>query len=293
MSYFFIVNPRSGKKRNKKHLLEKISEIASRKKLVYEIEYTQRPGHAFEIAFEALNSGYKKIVAVGGDGTIREISSCLLGKDASLGIIPMGSGNGFARNISIPLDVEKAIETVFEGNERNVDVGLCNGEIFLCSCGFGADAIIAEKFNTQNHNRGLLPYFVASARVLLSYKPKLIRLKMKDGSFKDFFPLLAAVMNGKQYGGGAIVNPNGLIDDGSLEFVSINKMNFFSIAANLHSLFNGSINKKDFAFFLPVKNTEVFIGRNSMFHLDGEHFICESGTLNISVLNRALKVITF
>ncbi len=292
MSYFFIINPRSGKEENKKHLSEHVSEIASRKNLVCEIKYTQKPGHAFEIAFEALSSGFKKIIAVGGDGTIREIAACLLGKDAALGVIPMGSGNGFARNVSIPLDIKDALITVFEGKERAVDAGLCNGEIFLCSCGFGVDAVIAEKFNTGVHGRGLLPYFTAGAKALLSYRPKLTRLKMKDGSFRDFFPLLAAVMNGRQYGGGAIVNPDGLIDDGVLEFVSINKMNFFSIAANLPSLFSGNINKKDFACFIPVKNAEIFIGRNSVFHLDGEHFICESGVLNISVLNRALRVIT-
>ncbi|NLI09888.1 MAG: hypothetical protein GX447_03910 [Elusimicrobia bacterium] len=292
MSYFFIVNPNSGKEKNKKEFVYFLKKESETRKLICEIAYTQSSKHARELAFLAVKRGFKKVVAVGGDGTIREVASSLAGKDAALGIIPMGSGNGFARNLLLPLNIEKALVTVFKEKYLYCDVGICLGEIFLCACGFGVDALIAERFNTGNHSRGLFPYFVSGAKSLFSYKPKLLRFKKSDGTFIDYFPLLAAVMNGRQYGGGACVNPEGLIDDGVLEFISLKNMGFLSAVLNLPYLFNGKINKKNIFGSLPLKNAEIHIGRDSVYHLDGEHFYSKDGVLKISVWHKALKVIS-
>ncbi len=292
MSFFFIINPNSGKKKEKKFIENFIREESQKRKLSVEITYTREKGHASSLAFEARAKGFTCIVAVGGDGTIRETASSLVGKiDSTLGIIPLGSGNGLARNLSLPLDWKKAVEVVFNGNEREIDVGLCNGDIFLCSCGFGIDALIAQKFNSGKHARGILPYFVSGIKSFIEFNPKMIRIKQERGKSLQYFPLMAAVMNGRQFGGGAIVNPNGMIDDGFLELVIVPKMNFWQALYKIRHIFNGKIIEKKLASLISIKNTEIIIEKNSVYHLDGEDFISTDGLLKISVMHRKLRVI--
>lgn len=292
MSFFFIINPNSGKKKEKRFIENFIREEAQRRKISIEISYTREKGHASSLAFEAMSKGFSCVVAVGGDGTIREVALSLVGKEVpTLGIIPLGSGNGLARNLSLPLDWKKAVEVVFNRNERDIDVGLCNGDIFLCSCGFGIDALIAQKFNSGRHGRGILPYFISGLKSFFEFRPKMIRVRQNQEESLEYFPIMAAVMNGRQFGGGAIVNPYGMIDDGYLELVIVPSMSFFKAVSGVRHIFNGKIIEKKLASLISIKNAEIIIGRNSLYHLDGEDFISTEGVLKISLMRRKLRVI--
>lgn len=121
----FVVNPISGTQ-GKELILKWIDEKLDREKYVPEILYTQRAGHAVEIAAEKAREGVYAVVAIGGDGTINEIARSLVHTQTALGIIPCGSGNGLARHLQIPMEAKKAIDVINEGLTEIIDYGKIN-----------------------------------------------------------------------------------------------------------------------------------------------------------------------
>jgi YegS/Rv2252/BmrU family lipid kinase len=231
------------------------------------------------------------VVAVGGDGTIREAAGPLLGRSAALGILPCGSGNGLARNLYIPLSFDSALKGLLEWKPRRVDAGLANGKPFFCAAGAGLDAEVAHDFNTTSRRRGILPYVWHAARRVLAYKPARVTAVV-DGRRLELTAMINAVLNGMQYGGGAKVAPGAYVDDGLLDLVSIKKPSFGRILLALPSLFNGTLDRNT-SFYSAVKGRmiELDCGRGTWYHLDGEDFYSEDGRIKISVLPSALTVI--
>jgi YegS/Rv2252/BmrU family lipid kinase len=290
MAYFFIINPNSGRTK-KKEIEKKIYDFFKFKNIEFEIRYTEARGHGAHLANEAIFKGFNNIIAVGGDGTIREVASVLLlKKELSLGIIPAGSGNGLARNLYMPLDIDESLEGILKWPKRKIDAGILNGDLFLCSAGLGLDAVIANLFNKGGHKRGILPYFLKAVKAFFNYHIQLTSVYEAD-KIERLFPFIIAAMNGKQYGGGALINPSGLIDDGFLELVYIDKLNIFEVLFNIKSLFDGSIDKKKFYHKRTFKNIEIRVKPNTLYHLDGEDFVSKDGVMKISILPNSLNVI--
>ncbi len=287
MKYLFLINPKSGFKINK-YVEKKIKENFREKD--FSIEYTQYKNHAKKIVLNYISKGYSNIIVAGGDGTVKEVAEILAGKDINLGIIPCGSGNGLARNLYIPVDIDKAIEIIKKGNVRKIDCGLCNGDIFLSTCGTGFDARVAYLFNNTVHQRGLIPYFFYGFISYLKYQPSKTKIIFDNNEF-IFYPLVATVTNGRQYGGGAIINPDAIIDDGFIEVVIVEKRNIFKLLKKLPTLFNSRILENDFVKTFKSKNFTIFIENGWVYHLDGEDYIAESGKLEVSVMEKALRVI--
>ena len=150
----FIVNPISGTQ-SKELVLSLLDEKIDKDKYTWEIVYTERAGHAIEIAADAADSHTDIVVAVGGDGTINEIARSLVHTNTALGIIPCGSGNGLARHLQISMDPRKALEILNDGLVDIIDYGKINGTDFFCTCGVGFDAFVSLKFANAG-KRGLL-----------------------------------------------------------------------------------------------------------------------------------------
>ena len=149
---FFIINPNAGTNTPShfKKLIEIIKEDANCK-----IWETTAPLEAYDIAQKAIQVGASRIIAVGGDGTINEVASALVGTNIPLGIIPIGSGNGLARHLKIPLKIKKALQLAKEGVPQKMDVGLLNDKYFFCTAGIGFDASVANEF-AKGKGRGLI-----------------------------------------------------------------------------------------------------------------------------------------
>ncbi|MGC8867979.1 MAG: diacylglycerol/lipid kinase family protein [Elusimicrobiales bacterium] len=287
--FVFIINPKSGLKINT--LVERIIlKKASCRNVECCLDYTKEKGDAGYLALKYFSEGFNRIICVGGDGTIREIAEVMAGRSGvAIGIVPCGSGNGAARNLSIPLDIEKAIDLVFDGKIKEIDAGICNCRLFINVCGFGFDAHIAKVFN-RNRVRGLLPYFIHGFFSFFKYKP-IKTLVEFDGRREFFMPFVAAVANGRQYGGGAIISPSSLMDDGLLEFVSVDMASFHYYIKRIHTLFNGDILKNSFVKHYSSCSFKIQLPQKSVYHLDGEDFISEDGILRISVMRKAIKFI--
>ena len=288
MSYFFIINPNAGKKRGDIAALIKTAFFPG--KTHYEIQFTNARGHARELAARAVMDGFRNVVAVGGDGTIRETASALAGKSSVLGIIPRGSGNGLARNLYLPLDAAACLRGLFEWPDRFIDAGLANGELFLCAAGVGLDAEVARSFNAGRSRRGILPYVYHGALQFFKYRP-LNMAAVFNSRREEFAPLVAAVLNGRQYGGGAQIAPDAYLDDGLLDLAIVRKTGLLKTLAALPDLFNGRLaSHTELVSYHKSRAFEFHLPKGSAYHLDGEDFVCESGTLKIAVLPKALKV---
>ena len=238
MSYSFIINPNSGNNR-KKNIIDKILHKYTSENIF--IKFTEYPGHAAEIARQDLQNNIPNIIAVGGDGTVNEIASQLAGSNANFGIIPMGSGNGFARSMEIPLKPEEAIHTIFGKKIKRIDAGKLNDRFFFAVAGVGFDANIANRFQVSK-KRGAIPYFIAGFKEFFkySYPEFFIKNNNRESSFK---PLIITVANASQFGNGAKIAPQADLQDGLLDICIVNKMSLLeSIKASL-KMFKGKIHQ--------------------------------------------------
>ena len=136
-----------------------------------EILITARAGHAAELARGAVDRGAHVVVAWGGDGTVNEVATALVGTSAALAVIPAGSGNGLARMLGMPADATRAIGRILNGSDRFIDVGDIDGHAFVNVAGVGFDAHIAGAFAAIGRaRRGFLRYGAIVMRQLRSYE---------------------------------------------------------------------------------------------------------------------------
>jgi diacylglycerol kinase family enzyme len=192
-------------------------------------------------AEQAVRQGADTVLVVGGDGMVNSIGSALLGTGVALGVIPAGSGNGFARHFGIPLVIGRAIKVLAGAEHVDIDAGFANDKPFFVTCSMAADATLVKHFE-KSPIRGVLPYALAAAYGFFEYTPQPFRVAV-DGkehlTFKD--PIVFTVANLTQFGGGARIAPNACPDDGRLELVVIARSDLASTLPALPRLFNGTL----------------------------------------------------
>lgn len=170
----FIINPVSGAGA-KAGLEDLINCCIDSSEYIPRFCYTEYPGHATQIAHALHQEGISKIVAVGGDGTVNEVARGLASRQgAALGILPFGSGNGLARHLGIPLNIDKAIRMLNKATVRTIDYGRMNEEYFFCTCGMGFDAKVGHAF-ANSDTRGFWTYVRSTIKEFFGYRPKNIK----------------------------------------------------------------------------------------------------------------------
>lgn len=207
-----------------------------------EIRITEGPRHAIDLAREAVDVGCEVVLACGGDGTANEVAKGILGTGALFGVIPVGSGNGLARNLRIPLTPHRALQALSRAQIRKMDVGFVNGQPFLNVAGVGFDAEIGEAFHAwgRERRRGILHYVRLAATRFLTYPAPLLRLVADD--YESHGPVfLVAFANGRQYGAGAEVVPDSTLDDGTFEVVVLEDRPRAVMATGVAHLFLGGV----------------------------------------------------
>ncbi|SDX28308.1 lipid kinase, YegS/Rv2252/BmrU family [Marininema mesophilum] len=219
----FIVNPISGMKRARR-VWPILERHLQQKNVLFQRYFTERPGHAVELARRAAREQVETIVAVGGDGTVHEVVNGLYGMDTRLGYIPMGSGNDFARAQSIPWDPVEALERILDGRTAQVDTAdfygteECQGTV-VSTAGIGFDGSVTRWVNQFPIKKylGKWSYVVGVFRVLWQFQPTEVTLYL-DGKEHQFNKAwLVAVANIAFYGGGMKICPSASNDDGLLD----------------------------------------------------------------------------
>ena len=253
---------------------------------------TERPGHARDLASEASARGDDLVLAVGGDGTVNEVASGLIGSPTPLGIVPAGSGNGLARTLRIPLAPAAAVRALAGGVVRPMDVGLANGEPFLNVAGAGLDAAVGADFHAHGRRggrRGIGAYVLLSLRRALAYTAQRWRLEA-GGEVWGGPALIVAFLNGRQYGGGATVARRAKVDDGILDIVVFEDAPLSETLLNAPRLFFGNID--GYRRYRHVVAASAVLTAAGPFehHRDGEPEAA-SERLEIGLAARALRVL--
>ena len=237
-----------------------------------EVRLTEGPGHATELARQALLEGASLVLAAGGDGTVNEAAQGLEGSAVPLGILPVGSGNGLARALRIPLRPDRALCALETGVARPIDVGQINGKPFLNVAGVGFDALVGGAFHaagSQGGRRGIWPYVRTSVALLSSYEPSSVRVETEDAQIETR-PFLVSFANGPQYGGGAVLNPGARLDDGRFEVIVFEDGSLLGILAAAPRLFLGGIERSPGYRRLRTMRAVLEVAAPLVHHRDGE-----------------------
>jgi len=284
----FIINPISGIKHNRDRLKLIITNTFTSDEFVYHFQQTNAPGDAFKIAKKSLDQWFDIIVAIGGDGTVNEVASALVNTNVPLGIIPVGSGNGLARGLGIPLRIKQASQTIVEGKVQQIDVGKMQERYFFATAGAGFEAVVGKRFN-EGIIRGPLPYIFWGFHEFLKYKPQEVVLKFNHQIIRKK-ALLVVIANTRQLGNGAIIAPQAKPDDGLLDVCIIDDINILQVLFKLPSLFTGLIENNPYTKFYRTSNLEIIRPQAAPIHVDGETLDGDK-ILNVSLLPNALNVI--
>lgn len=279
----FIYNPNSGSKSNasKKQMLQKLEKIENS-----QVHLTQYAGHAHDLALKAVQNGAQKVVAIGGDGTIHEIASALIGTNTALGIIPIGSGNGLARHLGIHLSFSKALQQVIQGNEILIDVAFWNQDAFFCTAGIGFDAEVAHQF-AKGEKRGLINYIRSSFKSVLQYQP--IQILQKDETREDVFSMTFA--NANQFGNNAFISPYSNLQDGNFEVVKVEPLTIWESAQLGISLFLKNISQHKKVSIQSYQRYDFSVPIGTLYHMDGENLQTKELHHTIKIIPKFLRVI--
>ncbi len=241
-------------------------------------------------AKNAIEEGVDTILIVGGDGMVNSIGSILVGSPVALGVIPAGSGNGFARYLGIPLDPEKAVQSLINAERHLFDVGTANGRPFFITCSMAWDAALVRTFE-KFPVRGILPYALAAASEFIAYAPQPFDVVL-DGAEKIHFtdPLVFTAANLSQFGGGARIAPHAKHDDGLLELVVISRQEAPKLLSSLNRLFDGTFDQLPGVISKRFQNMKVSRAKSAPIQVDGE-LIDAPSEVDVSILPRALTVL--
>lgn len=169
----------------------------------------------------------ERIIAVGGDGTVTFVAEQLLGKNIPMGILPAGSANGMAKELNIPVDADAALDIVLNGEIKRCDVIKINDDICLHLSDLGFNAQLVKYFQ-QGNLRGKLGYFLKVFKALWRKKKMDVTIKTNTEEIKRR-AFMVVIANASKYGTGALINPEGDLDDGLLEIVVVRRITFFSV----------------------------------------------------------------
>ncbi len=239
----------------------------------------------------ALAAGTDRVVVWGGDGTLNEVAGALLDTGACLGVVPGGSGNGFARGLGLPLSMEAAVAVAMHGQPRDIDTGLVNGRSFLNLAGIGFDAAVADRVNTRNLRRGLRPYVTSILHEWRTFELQRFRLRLDDAAPLELDAHFLVVCNGQQYGHGARIAPAAAFDDGLFDVVAVPRITASALTRHGWRLFNGTIALVPGVFTGRASRVEVSQERPLPIHLDGEVLAPELAR-TFEIRPRSLRVMT-
>lgn len=237
-----------------------------------DVAVTTGPGDAITLARQAAEAGADLVLAVGGDGTANEAAQGLFDTPTALGIVPVGSGNGLARCLRIPLDPAEALAALEDGLTRPVDVGMANGRPFLNVGGAGFDAVVGSDFHEAGRGggrRGILTYVLLALWRVVRYRADPLRLEI-DGVAHDVRPFLVCLANGPQYGAGALIAPGARLDDGRIDIVVIADAPWPVLLANVPRLFAGTLQKSRLYRRMSAARATLTGAAPFAFHRDGE-----------------------
>ncbi len=299
--YTFIINPTAGKGRGKK-IAPELKSILEKFGCSYQLIFTKQKNDAHSIVENLPKFLDHHIIAVGGDGTVNEIVNGLnCNTEISFGVLPIGSGNDFARSIDQLDDWKVILYSIIQSEKSQiVDLGLIKftdsknnsyrSRHFACNCGIGFDAHVAYLANKNSILRGLPLYLLSVFRTM-----KIFKSSEYSGYFDNYLlsgkKLLIAIGNGITSGGGFRLNPNAKNNDGLLDYCIANDMSKTSILKVLPKAINGTHLHSEFVNYGQFVEADITIAGTAFVHIDGEVISDSANSIKLQIIPKALKII--
>ncbi len=252
-----------------------------------DVRFTQYASHATKLAQEAIDKGYYGVIAIGGDGTINETATALRDTSTALGIVPCGSGNGLARHLNIPMNIEKALSIINLRHIEDLDYCTVNDRPFFCTCGVGFDALVSEKF-AQAGRRGPMTYLQKALSEYLKYRSEVYVIETADKTITEK-AFIIACGNASQYGNNAYIAPKASMNDGLIDVTVILPFTPIDTAIMGLLLFTKHLDQDTNIHSFRTSELTIRRPRPEMMHIDGEpimmdadlHIRCHKGGIKI------------
>lgn len=262
-----IANPVAGGGRVQRRL-EDLVKIFRETGARVDVVRTPAPGEGTRIAREAVEEGYARVIAIGGDGTVNEVLNGLLGTDTELAVVPLGSANDFAFALGLH-DWRQAARLAVTGTVRPIDVAVANGRAFANCAGVGVDAAGARRVERHKRAVGPLGYLTAAVRTLATYRPQPVRVHF-DGEVIIGKHLLVVASNGERFANGMRIAPGATIDDGLLDICVVGDTSLPESIALLAKVYRGAHVGHPKVRMLKVREVVIEQERVLPMELDGE-----------------------
>jgi len=302
--WIVIVNPNAGKRKGEKDWTE-ISNLLKKHNLSFHSVFTQYSGHAVEITKKSIRNGYRKIIVVGGDGTMNEVvNGVFLQKycpsfQIVLAMITVGTGNDWGKMFGIPMEYEKSIKIICNYNVIHQDAGVVyfyqgierSKRYFINIAGLGFDAVVVKRtnFQKQKGRSGKILYMLNLLRSLISYKSTSVEVDIDGFRIKNqVFTISIGI--GKYSGGGMMQTPEAIADDGLFDITVLKKIKKGNLILSLKKLYNGTI--------LEHPNIENFRGKiikidsDPLIHLETDGESLGHSPIEFRILTKSIGVVT-
>lgn len=285
LKLLFVINPVSGGK-SKENWESRIQDYF--KDLPHVIEIYLLGGEDDASSLRHYVSTWKpdRVIAVGGDGTIKAVAEQLVGTDISLGIIPGGSANGMARELGLPMDLKKNLHIILNGQTKKMDVVRINDrEISIHLSDIGLNALLIKYFE-RNKGRGKWGYFKAIFRTLWEKQSMHVQIEAQ-GISERRRAFMIVIANASKYGTGALINPKGDLYDGEFELIIVQRLALAELIKMLIQKREFNRNKID---IIKVKEVTLTTAKKAYFQVDGE-YRGKTTSIHATILPAALNIL--
>jgi len=302
-SYLVIINPNAGKRKGKKDWGQ-ISGLLSEAGIRFISIFTNAPGHAIDITVKHIESGYTKLIVVGGDGTMNEVvNGIFLQKryptsGISLGMITVGTGNDWGRMFAIPKEYPEAIATIKMNNSFLQDAGVVkyyhgkneNSRYFVNIAGIGFDALVVSKTNKikENGKGGPMSYLKSIILSLIKYRHTYTSINIDSKEIKnDVFNISIGIC--KYNGGGMMQLPDAIANDGLFDVTVINRIGKLDVLLNIMRLYNGSITRHRLVD--TYKGKTITIDSEPPIHLETDGETLGHSPFTFEIIPESIRVV--
>ncbi len=300
-----IVNPKSASGTTGKKWEQINRDIRRGLGTDYDVKFTEKQGHATELAREAIKDGYELVVAVGGDGTINEVANGFFDKEkplnpnAALAVMSIGTGSDFVKTFEFPTTPCEAAERIRQGKPWTIDLGKCtftslDGEqrsrFFINIADFGSGGAVVDKVNrTTKVVGGQISFLLGILTTLPTYKNRLTKYQIDNGPEEEKILNTFIVANGRYYGGGLKPAPNAQLDDGLFDIVSIGDVGFFEAISSLGKFRKGTYLEIPKVTFSKGKTVLADSEETQLVEMEGE--VVGRLPARFEMLPKAMKII--
>lgn len=232
---------------------------------------------------------YDVFVAAGGDGTVHTVAAELIGSKKVLGVLPIGSGNGFAKEFGFRPNIRALLHDIFNGQSLNIDIIEINDKLCLNVAGIGLDSFVAHSFNKLKR-RGFFPYVYLTLKTFLQLRPVHLTVSSEGEEIISEELFVLTVANTRQFGNNAFIAPDAVPNDGIMDIVMIKPFPKIMFLSFIYRLFTGKLHKSKYVRCIRTGKEVVIKTAETRFHIDGEPLEM-SGDIVVRIRRNALKVL--